>query len=65
MTVAVLFANSRLVAGIGDDYSAGIPVYVLMLIAIDAVIVAYVVCGILLNVEAKASKEIISICSGL
>lgn len=43
-------ANSRLVAGIGDNYSAGVPVYVLMLIAIDAVIVAYVVCGILLNV---------------
>ena len=42
-------ANSRLVDGIGDNYSAGVPVYVLMLIAIDAVIVAYVVCGILLN----------------
>ncbi len=42
-------ANSRLVAGIGDDYSAGVPVYVLMLIAIDAVIAAYIVCGILLN----------------
>ena len=43
-------ANSRLVAGIGDNYSEGIPVYVLALIAIDAVILAYVVCGILLNV---------------
>ena len=43
-------ANSRLVAGIGDNYSAGVPVYVLLLIAIDAVVVAYIVCGILLNV---------------
>ena len=42
-------ANSRLVAGIGDNYSEGIPVYVLALIAIDVVILAYIVCGILLN----------------
>ena len=43
-------ANSRLVAGIGDNYSEGVPVYVLLLILIDAIIVAYVVCGILLNI---------------
>lgn len=43
-------ANSRLVAGIGDNYSEGVAVYVLALIAVDAVILAYIVCGILLNI---------------
>lgn len=42
-------ANSRLVAGIGENYSAGVPVYVLLLVLVDAVVAAYIVCGILLT----------------
>lgn len=44
-------ANSRLVAQLGDKkYNAGIPVYVLWLVILDALVVAYIVFGILLNV---------------
>ena len=43
-------ANSRLVAGLGDNYSSGVPVYVLALIAVDLVVAAYIACGILLNI---------------
>ncbi len=44
-------ANSRLVAKLGGKkYKAGMPVYVLWLIIIDALVVAYIVFGILLNV---------------
>lgn len=43
-------ANSRLVAGIGEDYRAGIPVYAVLLVLIDVVVAAYIVCGVLLTV---------------
>ena len=56
-------ANSRLVVGLGDSYSEGVPVYVLMLVLIDVVIAAYMVCGILLtlyNIRYENMDEVTS-----